>query len=96
MSRMVREWLRILGMLSETTHDDREAIDREIEWITGISCDKAIERRLLTIEEFEELVKRVLKTRREKQEVKKQMKKLVDKNKTKKKKQQKKCQVIAA
>ncbi len=90
MSRMVREWLRILGKLSETTHDDREAIDREIEWITGVDCDEAIERRLLTLEEFEELTKRVLKARREKREFKEQVKKLLEKNKRKKKQTKKK------
>jgi len=91
---MVREWLRILGKLSETTHEDREAIDREVEWVTGVDCDEAIERRMLTLEEFEELVKRMLKARREKQEFKEQVKKLFDKDKRKKKKKRKKRQVL--
>lgn len=93
MSRMVREWLRILGKLTETTHEDREAIDREIEWLTGINCDEAIERRLLTLEQFEGLVKRVLKARREKHEFKQQVKKLFDKDKRKKKRR--KRQIVA-
>lgn len=89
MSRMVREWLRILGKLSETTHDERLAIDREIEWITGVDCDEAIEQGLLTLEEFEDLVKRVLKARRLKQEFKEEVKKLFAKDQQKKKKETK-------
>ena len=90
MSRMVREWLRILGKLSETTHEDRGAIDREIEWTTGIDCDEAIERGLLTLEEFEDLVKRVLKAMREKRMFKEQVEKLFEKKKQKKKPRKKK------
>lgn len=96
MSNMVREWLRYLGLLSETTHEDRLKIDREIEWMTGIDCDEAIERRLLTLEEFEDLVKRVLKARREKQEFKEQLKKLFGKDKGKKEKKRKKRQIMVA
>jgi len=41
MSIKVREWLRRLGI--ETTHEEREEIDREIEQRTGRYCDKGIE-----------------------------------------------------
>ena len=81
MSNVVREWLRALGLLPQTTHADREAIDREIEWVTGVNCDEALERRMMTKEEFEELVKRVLKARKEKQEFKGQVEKLFDEDK---------------
>jgi len=41
MSIKVREWLRRLGI--ETTHEEREEIDREIERRTGRYCDTGIE-----------------------------------------------------
>jgi len=41
MSIKVRAWLRRLGI--ETTHEEREEIDREIEQRTGRYCDKGIE-----------------------------------------------------
>ncbi len=40
MSIKVREWLRRLGI--ETTHEEREEIDREIERRTGRYCDNGI------------------------------------------------------
>ena len=83
MSNMVREWLKTLGLLPQTTHEDRVAIDREIEWITGINCDEALRQKMLKEEEFEELVKRVLKARKEKQELKEQIKKLLEKDEKK-------------
>lgn len=81
MSKMVREWLKILGLLPQTTHADREAIDRQIEWVTGVNCDDALERQMLTEHEFEELVKEVLKARNEKQQFKKQIQKLFEEDK---------------
>jgi len=89
MSNMVREWLKYLGLLGETTHEDRLEIDREIEWVTGVDCDEALKQKMLTEEEFEELVKRVLKTRKEKQEFKEQMEKLFEDKRKKKKKKRK-------
>lgn len=83
MSNMVREWLKILGLLPQTTHEDRVAIDREIEWVTGVDCDEALKQKMLTLEEFEELVKRVLKARKEKQEFKEQVDKLFEKDRKK-------------
>jgi len=46
MSRRVREWLARLNLLSETTHEDRKEIDREIEKRTNLYCDDAIEKGL--------------------------------------------------
>jgi hypothetical protein len=48
MSIKVKEWLRRLRI--DTTHEEREAIDREIERRTGQYCDKGVE--LLTETEF--------------------------------------------
>jgi hypothetical protein len=48
MSIKVRERLRRLGI--DTTHEEREEIDREIERRTGQYCDKGIE--LLSEAEF--------------------------------------------
>ena len=64
MSRLVRELLRILGLYELTSHEDRLEIDREIERVTGVDCDTAIANKLIPIEEFSEIVKRVLKRRR--------------------------------
>jgi len=55
MSIKVREWLRRLGI--ETTHEEREQIDREIEQRTGRYCDSGVE--LLNEEEFLAIVERV-------------------------------------
>lgn len=95
MSNMVREWLKILGLLPQTSHEDREAIDREIEWITGVDCDEALKQKMLTEKEFEELVKRVLKARREKEEFQGQIQRLFTKDRKKKKKKKRK-KVVAS
>ena len=55
MSIKVREWLLRLGI--ETTHEEREEIDREIEQRTGRYCDKGIE--LLSEAEFLAIVNSV-------------------------------------
>jgi len=55
MSIKVREWLRRLGI--ETTHEEREQIDREIEQRTGRYCDSGVE--LLNEAEFLAIVERV-------------------------------------
>jgi hypothetical protein len=60
MSIKVREWLRTLGI--ETTHEEREEIDREIEQRTGRYCDKGIE--LLSEAEFLTIVDSVRRRRR--------------------------------
>jgi len=60
MSIKVREWLRRLGI--DTTHEEREEIDREIERRTGQYCDKAVE--LLSEAEFLAIVESVRRRRR--------------------------------
>ncbi len=52
MSIKVRELLALLGI--ETTHEEREEIDRIIEERTGLYCDEGIN--LLSREEFLEIV----------------------------------------
>ena len=64
MSRRVREWLTLLGLLHLTTHEDRLEIDREIELLTGVNCDEAIEKGLIDIQEFKEIVFSILRKRR--------------------------------
>ena len=60
MSIKVREWLRRLGI--ETTHEEREAIDREIERRTGRYCDIGIE--LLSEAEFLGIVESIRRKRK--------------------------------
>lgn len=66
MSRLVRLLLMQLGLYHLTTHEDRLEIDREIELRTGVSCDTAIERGLISREEFAAIVLEVLNRRRRK------------------------------
>jgi len=67
MSRLVRQWLEELNMLGKTTHQDRTDIDREIERRTGVNCDEAINRRLITESEFLEIVNKILKRKKRKE-----------------------------
>ena len=60
MSIKVREWLRRLGI--ETSHEEREEIDREIEQRTGRYCDDGIA--LLSEAEFLAIVSSVRRRRR--------------------------------
>ena len=60
MSIKVKEWLRRLGI--DTTHEEREEIDREIERRTGKYCDKGVE--LLTEAEFLAIVDLAKRKRR--------------------------------
>jgi len=60
MSIKVREWLRRLGI--DTTHEERQEIDREIERRTGRYCDKGVE--LLSEAEFLTIVGSVRRRRR--------------------------------
>jgi hypothetical protein len=60
MSIKVREWLRRLGI--ETTHEEREEIDREIERRTGRYCDTGVE--LLSEAEFLGIVEFVRRRRK--------------------------------
>lgn len=64
MSIKVRELLKLLGLYELTTHEDRVEIDREIEALTGVSCDEAIENGLVSVEEFREIVYGVLRRRK--------------------------------
>ncbi len=60
MSIKVKEWLRRLGI--DTTHEEREEIDREIEQRTGQYCDKGVE--LFTEAEFLAIVDLAKRKRR--------------------------------
>ena len=60
MSRKVREWLMLLELFDQTTHEDRVEIDREIKRRTGIYCDDAISRHLISEQEFREIVATIL------------------------------------
>jgi hypothetical protein len=60
MSIKVKEWLRRLGI--DTTHEQREEIDHEIERRMGQYCDKGVE--LLTEAEFLAIVDSVKRKRR--------------------------------
>ncbi len=60
MSIKVREWLRRLGI--ETTHEERQDIDHEIERRTGRYCDTGVE--LLSEAEFLTIVESIRRKRR--------------------------------
>jgi len=60
MSVKVREWLKRMGLLHLTTHADRVAIDKEIESRTGIYCDDAVDKGLISKGEFEKIVRSIL------------------------------------
>lgn len=66
MSRKVREWLLAFDLLGETTHEDRVEIDREIERRTKVNCDEAIEKKLISKEEFKDIVAMILKKKKKK------------------------------
>ena len=88
---MVREWLKILGLLGATTHEDRLAIDRKIEWITGVNCDESIQQGRITMEAFKKIVDRVLKARKLKKKLNAKPKK-----KDEKKKRKREEEIVAA
>jgi hypothetical protein len=60
MSIKVKEWLRRLGI--ETTHEERQDIDREIERRTGRYCDDGIT--MLSEAEFLSIVDSIKRKRR--------------------------------
>jgi hypothetical protein len=68
MSVKVREWLKRMGLLPLTTHEDRVAIDKEIESRTGIYCDDAIDKRLINEDEFEKIVRLILDSKKRRKE----------------------------
>jgi hypothetical protein len=57
-----------MGLLHLTTHDDRVAIDKEIEVRTGIYCDNAIDRGILSKDEFEKIVSSILDRKKKRKE----------------------------
>ena len=69
MSQKVREWLKLLQLFDETTHEERLEIDVEIERRTGISCDDALSRRLIGEKEFREIVAIILNRKKRKGKV---------------------------
>ena len=69
MSIRVRELLALFGLLDRTTHEDRLEIDREIEARTGMPCDDAIEKGVISKEEFLEVVEEVLRRKKRKKRV---------------------------
>lgn len=66
MSIKVREWLKLLRLYDQTTHEDRLEIDKEIERRTGVHCDYALEKSLITKQEFLKIARRVLTRRKRK------------------------------
>jgi hypothetical protein len=66
LSQKVRERLMLLQLFDQTTHEDRLEIDWEIERRTGINCDDAISRRLISEQEFQEIVATILNRKKRK------------------------------
>jgi len=57
MSRRVKNRLRRMGRLAQTTHDDRVELDRRIEERTGKYCDDGVDE--LLDEEIMELLRQI-------------------------------------
>ena len=68
MSVKVIEWLKRMDLLHLTNHDDRVAIDKEIESRTGIYCDNAIDKRLISENEFKQIVRSILNRKKKRKE----------------------------
>lgn len=68
MSVKVRELLKRMGLLHLTTHDDRVTIDKEIESRTGIYCDDAIDKKLISEDEFEKIIRSILNRKKKRKE----------------------------
>jgi NCAIR mutase (PurE)-related protein len=64
MSIKVREWLKALKLYDQTTHEDRLEIDREVERRTGVHCDYALERELISKQDFIEIVNMILQKKK--------------------------------
>ena len=58
--------MRLMHLFHLTTHEDRVSIDREIERRTGVSCDDALDRRLISEKEFRKIVEQILSRRKSK------------------------------
>ncbi|KXA94124.1 hypothetical protein AKJ37_07965 [candidate division MSBL1 archaeon SCGC-AAA259I09] len=63
MSIVVKNMLRKFNLLDQTTHEDREEIDREIERRTGKYCDEGAKE--LSESEFKRLVRKILARKKE-------------------------------
>ena len=65
LSRLVRNWLRRFNLYEQTTHDDRTAMDNEIEARKGVNCDEAMADGKVSDSEFLEIVNLILRRRRQ-------------------------------
>jgi len=68
MSIKVRLWLKALGLYGLTTHEDRLDIDREIKRRKGVYCDDAVDKGLVSEEEFREIVNAILRRRKKRKQ----------------------------
>ncbi|MFB0522187.1 MAG: hypothetical protein ACETV1_00320 [Candidatus Bathyarchaeia archaeon] len=68
MSIKVRLWLKALGLYGLTTHEDRLDIDREIKRRKGVYCDEAVDKGLVSEEEFREIVNAILRRRKKRKQ----------------------------
>lgn len=66
MSDKVREWLIALNLFAQTTHEDRKEIDREIEKRTGVWCDDAVTRGLISEQQLRDIVTIILLRKKKK------------------------------
>jgi len=66
LSQKVCEWLILLQLFDQTTHEGRLETDREIERRTGINCDDATSRRLISEQKFQEIVATILNRKKSK------------------------------
>ena len=55
-----------LGLYFQTSHDDRQQIDREIEQRYSMYCDDAIRMGFVKKDEFREIVDMILKRKKKK------------------------------
>ena len=68
MSIKVRLWLKALGLYELTTHEDRLEIDEEIKRRTGVYCDASVDNRLVSEEEFREIVSAILRRKKKRKQ----------------------------
>ena len=67
MSRRVKERLRLMRVLAQTTHEDRVELDRRIEEKTGKYCDAGVDE--LLDEEIMELLRQIWEKKRKKKPI---------------------------
>ena len=65
LSRLVREWLRRFNLYEQTSHEDRIAVDNEIEARKGVNCDEAMADGRVSDSEFLEIVNLILRRRKQ-------------------------------